>query len=96
MNKYKVKTGISLRFWKNIDRINKTDPYGWFQLYFRYLLDRRCSDDFRKLVSRFKGKPVKMIKDSGGEFNDYSISPKIRQIFLHWAYELTEKYFLPT
>ena len=37
-----------------------------------------------------------MIKDSGGEFDDYPISPKIRQIFLHWAYELTEKYFLPT
>ena len=37
-----------------------------------------------------------MIKDSGGEFDDYPISPKIRQIFLHWAHELTEKYFLPT
>ena len=24
-------------------------------------------------------------------FNDYSIFPKIRQILLHWGYELTEK-----
>ena len=23
-------------------------------------------------------------------FDDYSISPKIRQILLHWGYELTE------
>ena len=38
-------------------------------------------------------KLVKMIKDAGSKFADYSISPKIRQILLHWGYELTEKYF---
>ena len=27
------------------------------------------------------------------EFDDYSISPKIRQILLHWGYELTEDFF---
>ena len=32
-----------------------------------------------KNVSRFKGKLVKMIKDSGGEFDDYSVPPKIRE-----------------
>ena len=35
-----------------------------------------------------------MIKDAGGKFGDYSISPKIRQILLHLGYELTEKDFL--
>ena len=34
-----------------------------------------------------------MIKDAGSKFDDYSISPKIRQILLHWNYELTEKDF---
>ena len=43
-------------------------------------------------MSRFRGKLVK-IKDAGSKFNDYSISPKIRQILLHWGYELTEKDF---
>ena len=58
--------------------------------YFRYFLERRSSDEFRqinkwkKIVSRFKGKLGKMIKDSGSKFDDYSISPKIR----HWGYEL--------
>ena len=33
---------------------------------------------------------IKMIKDANGEFDDYSISPEIRQILLHWGYELTE------
>ena len=45
-------------------------------------------------MSRFKGKLVKMIKDAGSKFDDYSISPKIRQILLHLGYELTEKEFL--
>ena len=35
-----------------------------------------------------------MIRDPDIKFDDYSISPKIRQIFLHWGYELTEKDFL--
>ena len=31
-----------------------------------------------------------MIAAVNGRFNDYSISPKIRQILLHWGYELVE------
>ena len=46
-----------------------------------------------KTVSRFRGKLVKMIRDVGSKFDDYSISPKIRQILLHWGYQLTEKDF---
>ena len=44
-------------------------------------------------MSRFRGKLVKMIRDAGSKFDDYSISPKIRQILLHWGYELTKKDF---
>ena len=100
MNKYKVKTGTSLSFGENKGRINKIDPHGWFQWYFRHFLGRRSLSDFtqinrrKKIVTRFKGKLVKMIKDSGGKFNCYSTSPKIRQILLHWGYELKEKEFL--
>ena len=76
--------------------INEIDPYGWFQWYFRYCLGRRSGDDKRQIkrwkgiASRFKGKLVKMIKDVGGKFDDYSISLKIIQILLHWGYELVE------
>ena len=31
-----------------------------------------------------------MIKCRNAKYNDYSISPKIRQILLHWGYELVE------
>ena len=50
--------------------------------------------DGKKIVSRFRSKLVKMIKDANSKFDDYSISPKIRQILLHWVYELTKKDFL--
>ena len=49
---------------------------------------------WKKIMSRFRGKLVKMIRDVDSKFDDYSISPKIRQILFHWGYELTEKYFL--
>ena len=32
-----------------------------------------------KIVDRFKGKLVKMIKDAGSKYDDYSMLPKIRQ-----------------
>ena len=89
VNKYGVKCGTSLRFWENKGWTNKQDPYGWFQWYFRYLLGRRSEDDQRQIkrwkgiVSRFKGILIKMIK------NDKD-SPKIRQILLHWGYELKD------
>ena len=92
VNKYGVKCGTSLRFWENKGWINKIDPYGWFQWYFRYWSGRRSKDDkrqinrWKKIVSRFRGKLVKMIRDAGSKFDDYSISPKIRQILLHCGY----------
>ena len=46
-----------------------------------------------KSVSMFRGKLVKIVRDAGSKLDDYSISPKIRQILLHWDYELTEKCF---
>ena len=69
--------------------INEIEPYGWFQWYFRYCRrskgsrskdDERQINRWKKIVSRFRGKLVKMIKDTCSKFDDYSISPKIRQI----------------
>ena len=34
---------------------------------------------------------MKIIRNAGSKYDDYSISPKTRQILLHWGYELTEK-----
>ena len=99
VNKYGVKCGTSLRFWESKGWINEIDSYGWFQWYFRYWLNRRSSHNerqinrWKRIISRLRGKLVKMIKDAGSKLDDYSILPKIRQILLHWGYELTEKDF---
>ena len=45
--------------------------------------DERQINRWKKIVSRFRGKLVKMIIDAGTKFDDYSISSKIRQILLH-------------
>ena len=79
MNKYGVKCRTSLRFWENKGWINEIDSYGCFWWYFRYWLGRRLEDDERKInswkknASWFRGKLVKMIKDPGSKFDDYSI-----------------------
>ena len=85
-----------IKILENKGWINSMDPYGLLQLYFRYWLGIRSLDDKRQIsrskgiVSRFKGKLVNLIKYVDGRFNDCSISPKIRQILLHWRYELVE------
>ena len=99
VNKYGVKRRTSLRFWENKSWINEIDHYGLFQLYFRYWLGRRSQDDerqinrWKKIVGRFRDKLLKMIKDTGSEFDGYSVSPKIGQILFNWRYELIEKDF---
>ena len=96
VNKYGDKCRTSLRFWKNKGWINSIVSFGWFQSYFRYWLSRRSLDDERQInrwkgiASRFKGKLVKMIKYFDGKFDNYSISPKIKHVLLHWSYELVE------
>ena len=96
VNKYGVKCGTSLRFLENKGWMNGQDPFGWFQWFCRYHLGRRNIDDSRQIkrwlgiVNRFKGILVKMIKDKSTKFDDVSVLPKIRQILLHWGYELVE------
>ena len=47
----------------------------------------------KKIVSRFRGKLVKMIRDVGSKLDDYSILQLVRQILLHCGYQLIKKDF---
>ena len=82
VNEYGVKCETSLRFWENKGWINRIDPYGWFQWYFSYWSGRRSKDDkrqinrWKKIVSRLRGKLVKMIRDAGSKFR-----PKLDNLY---------------
>jgi len=96
MNKYKVKCGASLEEWESSSWITAQDPYGWFQWYCRFYLGRRTSDDdrqvgrWRRFLARFKSNLVNKINRAETKFDNYTISPVIRQSLLHWGYEVTE------
>ena len=100
MNKYKVKCGSSLETWEENNWIIDQDPYGWFQWYCRYYSGRRSDDDERQIKrwlalagpnGRFRRRLMNEIIKKKKRYNDYTVSPVIRQVLLHWGYELTSK-----
>lgn len=100
VNKYKVKVGTTLEFWESKNWIIKQDPYGWVQWYCNFYNGRRVKDDERQIKrwknltgpkGRFKLMLVNLIKKHKTTYDDYKISPKIRQILQHWGYALTKK-----
>jgi hypothetical protein len=105
-NKYKVNSGTSLEYWEKKGWIHPQDPYGWIQWYCEFYNGRRTKDDKRQIKrwlnfagpnGRFRKRLIKLIKINNTKYNDYQISPIIRQGLLHWAYELTNedyKYYI--
>jgi len=97
INKYKVKSGTTLEFWEEKGWMNVQDPYGWFQWYCRFYSGRRSDDDARQIdrwlkftgpKGRFKNRIINMINKKNAKYDDFSISPVIRQGLQHWAYQL--------
>jgi hypothetical protein len=99
INKYKVKVGTTLEFWEDKNWITKHHPYGWMQWYCDFYQGKRSLDDERQIRrwkrtagpnSRFRKWLINQIKNKNGKYNDYTISPKIRQTLQHWSYQLTK------
>jgi hypothetical protein len=99
LNKYGVKVGTTLKFWEEKKWITKYHPYGWVQWYSDFYMGKRSPDDKRQVKrwqqtagknSRFRRWIVNQIKEKKGKYNDYKISPKIRQTLQHWGYKLTK------
>jgi hypothetical protein len=98
INKYKVKVGTTLEYWESKNWISELHPYGWVQWYCDFFIGKRCADDERQIKrwlqtagpnSRFRVRLVNMIKAKNSKFDDYTISPAIRQTLQHWGVQLT-------
>ncbi len=93
---------FGLRFWEHKGWIEAQDPYGWVQWYCRFYLGRRSPDDERQIKrwlgvagenGRFRNQLIGRCIKANTTYDDISISPVIRQVLLHWGYELTEQDF---
>lgn len=104
INKYGEKVGTTLRFWEKSGWINKLDPYGWVQWYCRFYEGRRNKrEDLRQIKrwknlagknGRFRKMLVTLILKKNSTWDDFNISPKIRQTLQHWGYQLTKEDFI--
>ena len=104
INRYGVKVGTTLEFWEEKGWIDKKDPYGWVQWYCEFYSGRRSKDDERQISrwsklagpnGRFRKWLVTQILKKGtkDDWDNYNISPAIRQTLQHWGYKLTKKDF---
>jgi len=101
-NKYKVKCGASLEEWENSGWMHKQDPYGWFQWYCRFYQGRRTEDDVRQVgrwskccgpKGRWKNNLISKCAKAGCGFDNFGVSPVVRQTLQHWGYVLTKEDF---
>lgn len=99
VNKYGVKVGTTLEFWEDKNWITRYNPYGWVQWYCDFFAGKRGPDDERQISrwvktagpnSRFRRALINLIIKHKTSFDDFSISPKVRQTLQHWGYILTE------
>ena len=102
INKYKVKVGTTLRFWEQKKWITKYHPYGWVHWYCDFFQGKRSPDDIRQIGrwrrtagprSRFRLMLINMLIRKRKKYDDFQVSPKIRQVLQHWAYVLTARDF---
>lgn len=102
VNKYGVVAGSDQAQWETHGWIHPQDPRGWFQWYCRFFLGRRTADDSRQIkrwqgVCGERGRWRTALRKRVGcpaNLNDFSISPRIRQTLLHWAFELRTEDFV--
>ena len=93
LNKYKVKTGISLRLWENKGWINKINPSEWFQWYFRYFLGRRSSYDFRQINKCKTNEKIVFYYFKGGAIESNIQHPTLMLNIGYWVLEPFARYF---
>ena len=100
VNKYKVKCGQKLEEWEKSKWITQHDPYGWFEWYCNFFKGRRIKGEDERQIKRwlnfcgpngrFKNRLINMIKKKQTNYDDFTVSPVIRQSLQHWGYQITK------
>ncbi len=99
INKYNKKVGTTLEYWEKKKWITKYHPYGWIEWYCDFFQGKRCPDDKRQIArwngiagpnGRFRKWLVTLIIKNNSVYDNFTISPAIRQTLQHWAYKLTK------
>jgi len=99
INKYNKKVGTTLEFWESKNWITENHPYGWVQWYCDFFMGERSPDDEYQISrwsgvtgpkGRFRKWLITLILKKKGDYDDFSVSPAIRQTLQHWAYKLTK------
>jgi len=102
INKYKVKTGTTYKFWCEKGWIKPTHPRGWYHWYCNYYygIKSEYDDEEKRRWERFCGPKgrfrlwlITKILQKNGKWDDLTIAPKIRQNLLEWGYQLTKRDF---
>jgi hypothetical protein len=79
LNKYKVKSGMSLKYWEDHDWIRSQDPYGHVQWYCGFHSGRRTPDDIRQIKRSLK------VLIRFGQRSDPS--DVVKQALLQWGWD---------
>tara|TARA_B100001123_G_scaffold389104_1_gene465574 strand:- start:3392 stop:3835 length:444 start_codon:yes stop_codon:yes gene_type:complete len=88
LNYFKIRSGLSLKEWKQKGWIMTEDPRGWFQWYCRYSNGRRIPKIDKIQISRWKAfgpRHIGGIKKNCPK-KRFSCRRKQRQALLQWAY----------
>ncbi len=100
VNKYGVKTGSTLEEWEENNWIVDSHPYGWVQWYCDFYAGHRHADDTRQIErwkkiagprGRFRRMLINKINQNKTTYDDFTISPAIRQTLQHWGYKINKQ-----
>lgn len=94
INRFKVKSRLSLKEWEKNKWTTKASPLGWWQWYILYFEGRRIPAEdewqikrWRSFVARHQG-----AIDSSGHRDDLTKRPKQRQALLQWGWDSQTAY----
>jgi hypothetical protein len=91
LNRFKVKSGLSIQSWREAGWIHEEDPRGWIEWYFRYYAGRRSEDDNRQIgrwraMARHRGRLLSQIRQGSESYLNDDFGAVTRQVLLHWSW----------